>query len=67
MAGKKKKVPERRSGFRPSEKEHPERRFDSFRHKNTPVHSQFQCIILLLTNDLFETNQLAAVNPRSYS
>jgi hypothetical protein len=35
MAGKK-KVPERRSGLRPSEKELPERRFGAFRHKNTP-------------------------------
>jgi hypothetical protein len=35
MAGK--KVPERRSGLRPSEKELPERRSGAFRHKNTPV------------------------------
>jgi hypothetical protein len=35
MAGKK-KVPEGRSGLRPSEKELPERRSDAFRHKNTP-------------------------------
>jgi hypothetical protein len=35
MAGKK-KVPERRSGLRPSEKELPERRSGAFRHKNTP-------------------------------
>jgi hypothetical protein len=32
---KKKKVPERRSGLRPSEKELPERRSGAFRHKNT--------------------------------
>jgi hypothetical protein len=31
----KKKVPERRSGLRPSEKELPERRSGAFRHKNT--------------------------------
>jgi hypothetical protein len=31
-----KKVPERRSGLRPSEKELPERRSGAFRHKNTP-------------------------------
>jgi hypothetical protein len=35
MAGK--KVPERRSGLRPSEKELPERRSGAFRHKNTPA------------------------------
>jgi hypothetical protein len=34
MAGK--KVPERRSGLRPSEKELPERRSGTFSHKNTP-------------------------------
>jgi hypothetical protein len=32
----KKKVPERRSGLRSSEKEPPERRSGTFRHKNTP-------------------------------
>jgi hypothetical protein len=32
-----KKVPERRSGLRPSEKELPERRSGAFRHKNTLV------------------------------
>jgi hypothetical protein len=37
MAGKK-KVPERRSSLRPSEKELPERRSGAFRHKNTPVY-----------------------------
>jgi hypothetical protein len=31
-----KKVPERRCGLRPSEKERPERRTGAFRHKNTP-------------------------------
>jgi hypothetical protein len=35
MAGK--KVPERRSGLRPSEKELPERRSGAFHHKNTPL------------------------------
>jgi hypothetical protein len=35
MVGKE-KVPERRSGLRPSEKELPERRSGEFRHKNTP-------------------------------
>jgi hypothetical protein len=35
MAGKK-KVPERRSGLRPSQKELPERLSGAFRHKNTP-------------------------------
>jgi hypothetical protein len=40
MAGKK-KVPERRSSLRPSEKELPERRSGAFRHKNTPVHYSF--------------------------
>jgi hypothetical protein len=35
MTGKK-KVPKRRSGLRPSEKELPERRSGAFRHKNTP-------------------------------
>jgi hypothetical protein len=35
MAGKK-KVPERHSGLRPSEKELQERRSGAFRHKNTP-------------------------------
>jgi hypothetical protein len=39
MAGKK-KIPERRSGLRPSEKELPERRSGALRHKNTPTHSQ---------------------------
>jgi hypothetical protein len=38
MAGKN-KVPERRSGLRPSEKALPERRSGAFRHKNTPVHT----------------------------
>jgi hypothetical protein len=38
MAGKK-KVTERRSGLRPSEKELPERRSGAFRHKNTPGYS----------------------------
>jgi hypothetical protein len=32
-----KKVPDRRSDLRPSEKEVPERRPGAFRHKNTPV------------------------------
>jgi hypothetical protein len=32
----KKKVPERRSVLRPSEKELPERRSGAFRHKNAP-------------------------------
>jgi hypothetical protein len=36
MAGKKKKVLERRSGLRPSEKELPERCSSAFHHKNTP-------------------------------
>jgi hypothetical protein len=36
MAGKK-RVPERRSGLRPSKKELPERRSGAFRHKNTPA------------------------------
>jgi hypothetical protein len=31
------KVPEHRSGLRPSEKEFPGRRSDAFRHKNTPA------------------------------
>jgi hypothetical protein len=32
------KVPERRSGLRPSEKELMKRRSGAFRHKNTPVY-----------------------------
>jgi hypothetical protein len=41
MAGKKKEVPEHRSGLRPSEKELPERRSGAFRLKNTPGPTQF--------------------------
>jgi hypothetical protein len=52
MAGKK-KVPERRSGLRPSEKELLERRSGVFRHKNTPVsaikHHRVQCRYILHT------------------
>jgi hypothetical protein len=48
MAGKK-KVPERCSGLRPSEKELPERRSGAFRHKNTPAIMQ-ECKKKLVTN-----------------
>jgi hypothetical protein len=41
MDGRKKNVPERRSGLRPSEKELPERRSGAFRHKNTPVYKYY--------------------------
>jgi hypothetical protein len=34
-----KNVPERRTGLRPSEKEHPERSSSAFRHKNTPQYA----------------------------
>jgi len=37
------KVPERRSGFRPSEKERQERRSDAFCHRSTPG---YNCIFV---------------------
>jgi hypothetical protein len=49
MAGGK-KVPERRSGLRPSEIELPERRSGAFRHKNTPIHTRKMPAVLLREN-----------------
>jgi hypothetical protein len=48
----KKKVPELRFGFRPSEKELPDRRSGAFRHKNTPA------FIDILIKKIFETTVL---------